>query len=47
MTHTVPLEIKTEIGEIKNTFDGMYNRVDIIEEKIGDLADKEIEIIQN
>lgn len=41
------LEIKTRRPEMKNTLVGIYDRLDIGEEKISKIEDITIEIIQN
>lgn len=41
------LEIKTRKPEMKNTLVGIYDRLDIGEEKISKIEDITIEIIQN
>ena len=41
------LELKNTISEIKNSLDGFNIRLDTAQEKVSELKDRSIEIIQN
>ena len=40
------LEIKNTVTEMKNTFDGPINRLDMVEERISELEDISIELLR-
>lgn len=49
LTHTIQveiLELKSSIGEMKNSMYRLNNRLNISEERVIELEDKSIEIIQ-